>query len=547
MEQVHVGTEGGKPAAKVTGLLGPLTLRDTVVVSGAVLVLIGSLIPIPWTKTASVNMWIFPGLPFHLLVALLLPLAVGAGFAWRRLANRTRVRVGSLSLDQFGSVTAMISGAYFFNSYAATTSPAYLIGLFGSVAMLLGTTLARYFGVFRRDFVPGDESVITADVLPLDLAAATAAPAAAAPGSAAGDLAETFGATGPGGPAKSAPLAPQDSEAAPAADKQATGAPAVFAAAAPVAASAAPVAVGAATDAPKQEDPSAEPSDEGRQAPAGSEVPQTDTAATGSAASEAAETDAAAANSESSASAGQEAVKESASAAAETALAAGGAAEDAGSEEQPDAPAAADAADSTPGDAAAKESAASADAEAESKQATPEAQLPGINLNQEDPGADDGSAEDAAVPTGLIASSEPAKAAGQQPETPAPPRIAEAAVPATSATPVAPVAHQATAALSREDLAVQMAKAASQKANEEEHFGARAELIEPEAETKSFWFALNQPRPVYHPVNGAMITTLQPGVWILCLEDRGQDYLVNLDGDRPAVLRELDNLQFPDK
>ena len=91
------------------------------------------------------------------------------------------------------------------------------------------------------------------------------------------------------------------------------------------------------------------------------------------------------------------------------------------------------------------------------------------------------------------------------------------------------------------------AAAASQKAQEDEPFGARSDAAAEEPESSSFWFALNQPRPVYDPKSGARITTLQPGVWILCLEDRGQDYLVNLDGDRPAVLRELDNLQFPEK
>ena len=180
MEQVHLGTQDGNATTKVKGLVGPLTLRDTMVVVGAVLVLVGSLLPISWTKAISVNMWIFPGLPFHLIVTLLMPLGVGAGFAWRRFTKRTRVRVGSLSLDQFGSIISLISAAYFFNSYVATMAPAFLLGFVGALAMLCGTTLARYFGAFRTDFVPGDEAVITNDVRPVAVAASKAASTAAA-------------------------------------------------------------------------------------------------------------------------------------------------------------------------------------------------------------------------------------------------------------------------------------------------------------------------------------------------------------------------------
>ena len=63
------------------------------------------------------------------------------------------MRVGSLSLDQAGSVVALFAAAYFFNSYVASMSPAYLIGLVGALAMVVGTTLAAYLGAFRADFV----------------------------------------------------------------------------------------------------------------------------------------------------------------------------------------------------------------------------------------------------------------------------------------------------------------------------------------------------------------------------------------------------------
>ena len=86
MDKVHAKAKGTTARAHAQTVLGPLTMRDVLVVLGGVLVLVGSLVPIPWDKAVSVNMWIFPGLPFHLLVSLLLPLLVAAGFAWRRLS-----------------------------------------------------------------------------------------------------------------------------------------------------------------------------------------------------------------------------------------------------------------------------------------------------------------------------------------------------------------------------------------------------------------------------------------------------------------------------
>ena len=213
MEQVHLGTQDGNATTKVKGRVGPLTLRDTFVVVGAVLVLVGSLVPISWTKAISVNMWIFPGLPFHLLVTLLMPLGVGAAFAWRRFTKRTRVRVGSLSLDQFGSIVSLISAAYFFNSYVATMAPAFLLGFVGALAMICGTTLARYFGAFRTDFVPGDEAVISNDVRPVAVAASKAASAAAAATAASVDSFEGFGASSDPEASPSAPAVPKTARA----------------------------------------------------------------------------------------------------------------------------------------------------------------------------------------------------------------------------------------------------------------------------------------------------------------------------------------------
>lgn len=523
MEQVHVGEQGGKPATEVKALVGPLTLRDTVVVAGAILVLVGSLVPIPWTKTVSVNMWIFPGLPFHLLVSLLLPLGVGAGFAWRRLTQRTKVRVGSLSLDQFGSVVAMISGAYFFNSYAATTSPAYLIGLFGAIAMLLGTTLARYFGNFRKDFVPGGDSVITADVRPV----AIAHPAAADASPVTEDSAEGFGASS----ARSTPSSssapkssiPVNDASKPVEKTVSPGGPSAAAASA-LATLGAPSAAETPGKSSTARETATEDSKESAPETTGTPLDTAEDAAAvagpvtadskDNSAAVSAETSDAGSNAGNASAGKAEAVAKEPAASPETGLETEPKPESKASEEP-------------------KESGGT--------------EFPEINLNQQESviGKAAGNDSDAA-PTGLIQAATPAKAQDAPPANVQTPKLAQSPEPATSATPVAPGGHQATAALSREELATQLAAAANQKAKDDEPFGARADAVEPEPASNSFWFALNQARPVYDPRSGAVMTTLQPGVWILCLEDRGTEYLINLDGDRPAILRELGNLQFPD-
>ncbi|MGB9036018.1 MAG: hypothetical protein WCC45_16020, partial [Paeniglutamicibacter sp.] len=133
------------------------------------------------------------------------------------------------------------------------------------------------------------------------------------------------------------------------------------------------------------------------------------------------------------------------------------------------------------------------------------------------------------------------------------PAARESAVPATGnpnpATMAVPRAGdiKATAAISRTEIDAHRAAAERAKAEAESSFGARAEVAAADPEPASFWFALNHSRPVFHPVNGTMLATLNPGKWILCLEDRGTEYLINLAEGRPAVLRDLDDLQFPDK
>lgn len=584
MEQVNVETQGGKPVTKLKALVGPLTLRDVIVIAGAILVLVGSLIPIPWTKTANVNLWIFPGLPFQLFVSLLLPLGVGAAFTWRRLTGRTRVRVGSLSLDQFGSVTALISGAFFFNSYAATMSPAYLLGLLGSFAMIFGTTLARYFEFMRRDFLPGNPSVITEDVHPvagMTLKNSTTANSSTSAESApVGDADEVFGARqGSDGP-RPVPQAPREagSFTTPAAVVEPVVEAAVIGKGLDQA---------ALMDAPHKESDLEDDADENQKssgveknmspALASSEEPKTPGAVDKSETLETPD-DIEQVQDSHEAVAEAKIPEESSTKPIESSLlpAEQPVEETAGSKDTQRA--VADSSEKKPEDVSEE----SAEAEHNAAQHSPTSTAAG---NAQDTSVDtfdktQASAQEMASATEQTAkpsgSTEPAKTEfpaatlGQDEAeksenniadlglTPAAPRItdanpaqqssvqAQAPADATAAIPAAMSTPNATAALSREEIAAQMEQAASSKESSETTFGARADLETAEPEPKSFWFALNQPREVFDPRKGSRITTLQPGVWILCLEDRGQDYLISIDGGRKAVLRDLDNLQFPE-
>jgi hypothetical protein len=586
MDKVHTKAEGSTPGRTLKAVLGPLTMRDGFVILGGLLVLVGSLVPIPWTKAVSVNMWIFPGLPFHLLVSLLLPLLVAAGFTWRRLTGRTRVRIGSLSLDQAGSVVSLFAAAYFFNSYVASMSPAYLIGLVGALAMTAGTTLASYLGAFRRDFVSGGETVLGSDVL-------AATPAAKPSAAAASAEPESFGASSAGASATPTahganrpgmPVTGKDEArrgAAPAAvpaqkaGASAAGASAAAAAAssaadsseasAPASASATGATDGAADGAADKADHAPFTKDSGRAPASGANASDTDAPAPGQDAPPAPATDAPIVDgSRAGASATEPEPGTAKSAeAGETADAAQAKETDSkpstGSNENPDAKRApgtgdgnaAELDDPMPGAGAAKSGTDTAEPASTRK---PESAAPGPNAGGKDasePGRDlaEAASADAAVhpETANEAAAEASKPAAAEPaaQNPAAPATGNPN-PATMAVPRAGDI-KATAAISRTEIDAHRAAAERAKAEAESSFGARAEVAATDPEPASFWFALNHSRPVFHPVNGTMLATLNPGKWILCLEDRGTEYLINLAEGRPAVLRDLDDLQFPDK
>ncbi|WP_309080989.1 hypothetical protein [Zhihengliuella sp.] len=156
--------EGAWPPAPAA--LGLWTLRDLVVVVSAGVVLVGSVLPFAFMQ-ALTSAWLQAGWQFNQFVYFLLPLAVGVAFGWRRLAGRTRVRWASLTLDQIGSVVAVLSAAYFFFAGINLMSPAYVLCLLGALGLVAGTTAAPYIGAFAGDFAPGEGPLLARPVRPV--------------------------------------------------------------------------------------------------------------------------------------------------------------------------------------------------------------------------------------------------------------------------------------------------------------------------------------------------------------------------------------------
>ena len=66
---------------------------------------------------------------------------------------------------------------------------------------------------------------------------------------------------------------------------------------------------------------------------------------------------------------------------------------------------------------------------------------------------------------------------------------------------------------------------------------------EPQSTYQAFWFAVPQTRHALDEATGAIAFTLQPGAWILALEDRGHEFLVQDTDGRLGVLRDLAHVE----
>ena len=59
----------------------------------------------------------------------------------------------------------------------------------------------------------------------------------------------------------------------------------------------------------------------------------------------------------------------------------------------------------------------------------------------------------------------------------------------------------------------------------------------------AFWFAVAQPRTAVDEHTGAPVFTIEPGGWVLALEDRGHEFLVQHSDGRVGILRDLSHIE----
>ncbi|MEC5179753.1 hypothetical protein [Arthrobacter sp. CG_A4] len=150
-----VDKANGRTAGKKNeAVLGPFTIRDLTVFGSTLILFIASLIPM---FAVRYNLWNLGSL-FFLGLGVLLPLIVAALFVARRVSPGTNVRIGSLSVDQFASVVASFTVAFFFLAIAGAFVPSMLLALVGALGLFAATVLGRLIPYFAGDFLGREEA-----------------------------------------------------------------------------------------------------------------------------------------------------------------------------------------------------------------------------------------------------------------------------------------------------------------------------------------------------------------------------------------------------
>ncbi|MDQ0866748.1 hypothetical protein [Arthrobacter globiformis] len=455
---------------------GPFTVRDLTVFAATLVLFVASLIPM---FAVRYNLWNLGSL-FFLGLGVVLPLIVAALFAARRLAPDTKVRIGSLSVDQFGSVVASFAVGFFFLSVAGAYTPSLLVALIGSLVLLAATVLARYIPFFAGDFL--DRAEVPAHIMARDSAVPVRKPkapkepkpAAAAPGAASTRATASHGATAVGQPGGGATQ---------------TGTSGASGAGTFGAAGAGAAAAGAGA------------------APATGGWPAANAASSAAASPET----------------GQAAVVPSpqpGGAAAQTGTLPSTKAADAGAQpatsgaKQTQVDEAAAAPEAGAGAAGAKAPAAEAPAVGVPAAEAPALGVPETGAAGEAPAAEAPVAEDKSNAAARQAAEEAARAAS-----------------ATPATAVHPRVDMPEQTRSQEPIGATVDPA------------SRPEESEQEQVHEAFWFAVAQHRTAVDERTGAPLFGIEPGGWVLALEDRGDEFLVQHTDGRVGVLRDLSNIE----
>ncbi len=136
-------------------VLGPFTLREIVFGAGVALVFLGTLLPFVDGRVQYTTFWSSASL-FFVGIGILLPIIALALLAGRRLGS-PGLRVGSLSVDQFASVTAVLAATFFFLQTVTAFQVGPLVALIGSLAMLATTVVGPFLPTIRNDFADRPE------------------------------------------------------------------------------------------------------------------------------------------------------------------------------------------------------------------------------------------------------------------------------------------------------------------------------------------------------------------------------------------------------
>lgn len=437
----------GEPT-KYEAVAGPFTIRDLTVFGSVLLMFIASLLPMFGGRY---NLWNLDNL-FFLLLGIILPVVVVALFVARRLQPGTIVRVGSLSIDQFASVTAAFAVPLFFLTIADSFNGSVLLGLVGSLGLLAATVLAPHLPFLSADFKGRAET--PAHIVARQAAIPTRKPAAPKP--------------------PKEPKTPKPASGPSTPGFQATG----YQAQSAGSAGAHPYAP------PAGASPYAPPATSGPVAPAPTAGPAVvhSTDSTPPAESQAAAPSAPA----------------SPAAAAPTAAASAAS----GS------PAQASPAEPSPAEPSPAEPDIVFDNPGEPQSPT---QAPATTQHAQQPAAQQPAA---AQPAAQQPAAQPA---AQQPAD-------ERGWAATMATPIVSADTRSVS----------------------DSIGA---TVDPSSRSddspayEAFWFAVAQPRTAYDERTGAPAFTIEPGGWVLALEDRGDEFLVQDTDGKVGVLRELSNIE----
>ncbi|MGW9414784.1 hypothetical protein [Arthrobacter cupressi] len=115
-------------------------------------------------------------------------------------------------------------------------------------------------------------------------------------------------------------------------------------------------------------------------------------------------------------------------------------------------------------------------------------------------------------------------------------------------TPAAGAAGTPEAPAAAREIPATMAHPVVDRARSAEPIGATVDPASRPEESEepgyeAFWFAVPQPRVAVDEHTGAPAFTVEPGGWVLALEDRGEEFLVQNTDGRLGVLRDLSHIE----